>query len=266
MKKVLMLASLATIVVAGSSCVAKKKFVEAENQISNLQRQKTGLQEDIENLKSRLQLMEEANQDAANQIGMKDSLLTQKDNLLTMKDGELMTKEQRMQEMQTIIERQKKQTQELYNKMLNALGGFKSDELTVYTKNGKVYVSMSEKLLFPSGSAVVNKDGKEALAKIAQALNENMDINVNVEGHTDSIPIKVRFEDNWALSVARSNSIIRILIKDYQVDAERLTASGRAEFEPVASNADAEGRAKNRRTEIVLAPKLDELMNLMKVD
>jgi chemotaxis protein MotB len=129
-----------------------------------------------------------------------------------------------------------------------------------------VYVSMSEKLLFPSGSAVVNKEGKEALAQIATALNENTDININIEGHTDSIPIKIRFEDNWALSVARSTSILRILTSDYQVDPTRITASGRSQYEPIADNANPEGRAKNRRTEIILAPKLDLLMDLIQTD
>jgi chemotaxis protein MotB len=123
---------------------------------------------------------------------------------------------------------------------------------------------MQESLLFPSGSAVVNPKGKEALATLANALNQNPDINVIVEGHTDSVNIhNAKFEDNWALSVGRSTAITRILINDYYVAPQRITASGRSQFEPIADNTTPEGRARNRRTEIILAPKLDELMKLI---
>ncbi len=106
------------------------------------------------------------------------------------------------------------------------LSGFNSNELTVSQKNGKVYVSLQESLLFPSGSAVVNPKGKQALATLAQVLNVNPDISVNIEGHTDSIPIRGRYEDNWALSAARATSIVRVLVNDYQVDPVRVIASG----------------------------------------
>jgi chemotaxis protein MotB len=147
--------------------------------------------------------------------------------------------------------------------MTNALVNFRPEELTVSVKNGKVYVSLQESLLFPSGSAAVNPRGKEALGKLAQALNTNQDINVLIEGHTDSIPMKGRYEDNWALSTARSTAIVRILTDGYSVDPTRVTASGRSKYEPVDTNGTPEGRARNRRTEIILAPKLDELMRLL---
>lgn len=257
MKKQFSYLGILGIMILGASCVSQKKYMEAENTISSLEKKNSDLNDDIKNLTERLYLMEDANNSAATELSSKDSLLLAKGEVLENQQKQLL-------ELQAMIERQKQQTKDLHQKMLNALGGFKSEDLYVYTKNNKVYVSMSEKLLFPSGSAVVNKDGKEALGKIAQALNENQDVNVTVEGHTDSIPIKIRFEDNWALSVARSNSIIRILVNDYSLNPQRLTASGRAEFEPVADNGTLEGRAKNRRTEIVLAPKLDELFELMK--
>jgi chemotaxis protein MotB len=151
----------------------------------------------------------------------------------------------------------------LRKKIAEALGSFNADQLTVSLKNGKVYVSMSEQLLFASGSADVAKEGQLALASLAKALNENADINVNVEGHTDSIPIAKKFVDNWALSVARSTAITRILIKEYQVNPARIISSGRSEFLPIADNASPEGRAKNRRTEIILEPKLDKILELV---
>jgi chemotaxis protein MotB len=121
-------------------------------------------------------------------------------------------------------------------------------------------------LLFPSGSAVVNPKGKQALGTLAGVLNANPDINVEIEGHTDSIPIKGRFADNWDLSSARANAIVRILTATYKVDPVRVTASGRSKYEPVDTNATAQGRARNRRTEIILEPKLDQLMELIRSD
>ena len=143
---------------------------------------------------------------------------------------------------------------------------YKTDELSVYVKDGNVYVSLAEKLLFKSGSDVVDPKGKEALKTLAQVLNSTKDITVMIEGHTDNVPIKTnKFKDNWDLSVARATSIVRILTNDYKIVPTRLTASGKSEFFPKADNDTAEGRASNRRTEIILSPKLDELMKLLKV-
>lgn len=239
-----------------SSCVSNKKFNESQSALANSRKRVSELSEDLENTKSRLQLMEEANSSAADQLDEKDKKLTENQK-------ELADQQERLQQLQLLIDRQKLQTESLRQKMAEALGNFSSDQLSVFTKNGKVYVSLSEKLLFPSGSAVVNTEGKEALEKVAGALNENREINVNIEGHTDSIPIRLKFEDNWALSAARSTAIVRLLTNTYQVDPVRITASGRSQYEPVADNATPEGRAKNRRTEIILAPKLDELMQLI---
>lgn len=188
----------------------------------------------------------------------------QKSNQQLSSSNETIAEQQsRLIELQRRIEQQRAASEALRKKIAEALVNFNADQLTVSLKNGKVYVSMSEQLLFASGSADVNKEGKEALASLAKALNENTDINVNVEGHTDSIPIVKKFPDNWALSVARSTAITRILIKDYQVNPVRIISSGRSEFLPVASNSTPEGRSKNRRTEIILEPKLDKILELV---
>ena len=116
----------------------------------------------------------------------------------------------------------------------------------------------------PSGSAVVNPKGKDALSKVAGVLNTSTDININIEGHTDSIPIHTaKYTDNWALSTARATSIAHVLIDEYNVNPAKLVASGRSEYDPIAPNSTPEGRGQNRRTEIILEPKLDELMQLM---
>lgn len=188
----------------------------------------------------------------------------QYDAALRQKSDELRERERRLAEMQSIIARQDSITQRLNDVVRNALLGFNSDELSVEIRNGKVYVSMSDKLLFRSGSANVEAKGIEALKVLAEVLEKNPDIDVLVEGHTDNIPIRnAQFKDNWDLSVVRATSIVRILTVDYRLPATRVTASGKGEFMPRADNATPEGRALNRRTEIILSPKLDELMKLL---
>jgi chemotaxis protein MotB len=179
-----------------------------------------------------------------------------------MSQQQIAEQQQKLLQLQELIDQQKRNTEALRQKIADALTSFNSSELTVSTKNGKVYVSLQENLLFPSGSAVVNPKGKEALGKLADVLNLNPNINVNIEGHTDSIPIKGKYMDNWELSTARANAIVRILTDTYKVDATRVTASGHSKYDPVDTNLTAQGRSKNRRTEIILEPKLDELMQL----
>jgi chemotaxis protein MotB len=180
------------------------------------------------------------------------------------KSREIQDKERMLREMQAIISRQDEMTRRLNETLRNALLGFASDEITTEIRDGKVYVSLSDKLLFKSGSAAVEAKGVDALAKVAEVLNSNPDIQILVEGHTDNVPIKTaQYKDNWDLSVARATSITRLMNEKYKVSATRLTASGRGEFYPRASNDTPEGKAQNRRTEIILSPKLDEIMNLL---
>jgi chemotaxis protein MotB len=182
------------------------------------------------------------------------------------KSDEIRNKEKALREMQRIISRQDSIVRKLHNTLRDALLGFKADELTMEVKNGKVYVSMSDKLLFKSGSAVVEQKGVEALKLLASVLDKNRDIDVLVEGHTDNVPIKTAvYKDNWDLSVARAASVVRILTDDFKINPGRLTASGKGEFFPKSSNETPEGKAMNRRTEIILSPKLDELMSLLSV-
>lgn len=190
--------------------------------------------------------------------------LKNKNNDLEEKENLLKDRENRLIEMQALINRQDSITKALNNLVKNALLGFNSDELSIETKNGKVYVSLSDKLLFKSGSSSVENKGQEALGKLAQALEKNNEIDILIEGHTDNIPIKTAlYKDNWDLSTARATSIVRILTENYRLDARKVTAAGKSEFFPKASNDIAEGRAKNRRTEIILSPKLEELMKII---
>jgi len=191
--------------------------------------------------------------------------LKQKTQELEEKEKLLAEREKALNELRNVIARQDSITKRLNDVLRNALLGFNSDELSVEVKNGKVYVSMSDKLLFKSGSAAVEAKGKEAIKVLGSVLDKNRDIDILIEGHTDNVPIKTAvYQDNWDLSVARATSIVRILTGEYKIEPTRLTASGKGEFSPRATNETPEGRALNRRTEIILSPKLDEIMQLLK--
>jgi len=193
--------------------------------------------------------------------------LKQKTEELNFKERLLQERERALNELRDVIARQDSITKRLNDVIRNALLGFNSDELSVEVKNGKVYVSMSDKLLFKSGSAAVEAKGKEAIKVLAGVLDKNRDIDILIEGHTDNVPIKTAiYRDNWDLSVARATSIVRILTDEYKIEPTRLTASGKGEFSPRASNETPGSRALNRRTEIILSPKLDEIMQLLKTN
>jgi chemotaxis protein MotB len=253
-----------------SSCVPKRHLLAAQENISRLQSDSTqfanrigSLEGNVANLqgsRDALQKQLEATRTEAT------SRLQDASSRLNMSAQQIAEQQKRLEQLQSLIDQQRKNTQELRSKINNALVGFNSNELTVSIKNGKVYVSLQENLLFPSGSAVVNPKGKQALSKLADVLNVNNDINVEIEGHTDSIPIRGKYQDNWDLSTARSTAIVRILTETYKVDPTRVKSSGRSRWEPVDSNSTAEGRGKNRRTEIILEPKLDQLMQLLQPD
>jgi chemotaxis protein MotB len=246
-----------------SSCISRKKYEESLTREQDLMAQNTELRNEITQLKGQIEGLQGDNSKLVKQIDDAMKAASQATGTANMTQKQLEAEQKRLWDLRKLLDQQRQAVENLRKKMSDALTGFNSNELQVFTKNGKVYVSLQENLLFPSGSAVVNAKGKQALATLAQVLNVNPDINVVVEGHTDSIPIHGKYEDNWALSVARATSIVRLLTDTYHVDPTRVTASGRSKFEPVESNETADGRQRNRRTEIILAPKLDELMQLL---
>lgn len=183
---------------------------------------------------------------------------------LAQKIKELQEREQTIAQLQGMIDEQQRKVKELLASVKDALLGFSAEDLTVTEKDGKVYVSLSDKLLFESGKAVVNKQGQEALGKLAQVLNTQTEIDVYIEGHTDKVPIHTAvFKDNWDLSVIRATSVVRILTETYSVNPLQIQPCGRSEYKPIDTNETAEGRAHNRRTEIIMAPKLDKLLRLL---
>ncbi len=276
MKKILFVTVVAFL--ALTSCVSKKKFLIAENgrlealsRGDELQRQLVACQDNGDQLTNRVIGLERdttrMGQQLRNYANMLDTNMSEQEKLnalLGQKMSELSDREQTINDLQDLINSQNDKVKQLLNSVKDALLGFNSDELTITEKDGKVYVAMSDKLLFESGSARVDKRGKEALSKLAQVLNKQNDVDVYIEGHTDSKPISTaQFKDNWDLSVIRATSVVRILTKDYGVNPLQIQPSGRGEFLPVSDNETAEGRAKNRRTEIIMAPKLDKLYQML---
>jgi chemotaxis protein MotB len=177
----------------------------------------------------------------------------------------LAEREKKVRELEAVLAAKDKAVNDLKNKITNALLNFKENDLTVNVKNGKVYVSLAEQLLFASGSVEVDSKGVTALQQLAKAIKDQRDLNIMVEGHTDNVPISRKsqyMQDNWDLSVMRATAITRILTKA-GVSPRQITASGRGEYVPLATNDTPQHKQKNRRTEIIITPNLDELFKIL---
>jgi chemotaxis protein MotB len=252
----------------------RDKAVDEYNKISTKYTELQNAQEDLikGNVKETQKLLAEL-QAAQTNLQKKEDLLRQlEQNLDTKKASldeltfELDKRNARLAELEKILDAQKKIVQDLKSKVSEALLGFENNGLTVTMKNGKVYVSLDEKLLFKSASWDIDANGKNALKKLAGVLEKNPDIQVMIEGHTDNVPYnpgKSQLKDNWDLSVKRATTVIRVLLEGSGIDPKRLTASGRSQYLPVDERNTVDARQKNRRTEIILTPDLTELYNLI---
>lgn len=252
-----------------SLVLLKKENATLKNDLSDLTEKYRILTEQNSNLTDKFNDLDEKYRNLVNenlsQTQRLGKALLDKSQELEEKEKLLSEREKALDEMKQIIARQDSITRRLNTILRNALLGFNSDELSVEIKNGKVYVSMLDKLLFKSGSSTVETKGKEALKLLAGVLEKNSDISILIEGHTDNVPIKTPvYKDNWDLSVARATSIVRILVNDYKIAPDRMTASGKGEFFPKSGNETEFGRSINRRTEIILSPNLEEILQLLK--
>jgi chemotaxis protein MotB len=278
---------------------------EMETKIARMEKDMTGVQEEIESMKSqRDKTLEEFNsisdkyndlqnaqeelirgsaketqkllaelQAAQANLQAKEDLLRQLEETLDSKKAsldelnfELEKRNARMLELEKVLDAQKSIAQDLKNKVSEALFGFENNGLTVTMKNGKVYVSLEEKLLFKSASWEIDANGRSALKKLSGVLERNPDIQVMIEGHTDNVPYNPgggQLKDNWDLSVKRATTVVRTLLEGSKIDPKRLTASGRSEFVPVDPANTTDARQKNRRTEIILTPDLTQLYDLI---
>lgn len=244
-----------------TSCGPSKKLIVSRAKVDKLQKDSASIHSQLEecNLKVKNLNNDKTSLQNENASVQNDLKSLSSESKMTIAD-----QAKRLKTLQNMIQAQKDVMNKLKNSIADALMNYKNDELSVYTKDGNVYVSLAEKLLFKSGSDVVDPKGKEALKSLAQVLNNTKDITVVIEGHTDNVPIRTKlFKDNWDLSTARAISIVRILTKDNGFDSNRITASGKSQFHPVKPNDTVEGRAGNRRTEVILSPDLKELYKLL---
>lgn len=202
------------------------------------------------------------------QLNLRRKNLEELQSYLSELKSDLDERNTRIQEMESILARKDSAVMALRRKVSDALFGFEGKGLSVQLKNGKVYVSLDEQLMFKSGSHVVDANGIKALRQLIPVLEQNQDINIVVEGHTDdvSFPKRGELEDNWDLSVKRATSIVRILLDKSKIEPARISASGRSQYHPVDSQKTSPARQKNRRTEIILTPKLDELFEILEAN
>jgi chemotaxis protein MotB len=220
---------------------------------------------DLQKLHDKLQAKEDELKKAESLLSQNQAALNEKQKEVAAQQKALDEQSQRLKELTEILEKKDAAMKELKNKVSQALVGFEGNGLSVTNKNGKIYVSLDEQLLFKSGKWDVDPKGVTAIENLAKLLAENPDIHVLVEGHTDDVPYNGSGQilDNWDLSVKRATAIVRILLTNKKIDPVRITAAGRSQYLPVDPAKTPEARQKNRRTEIILSPNLDELMELL---
>ena len=208
------------------------------------------------------------NRELLAQLDAKEVALAAENNRLFKLEADMQERSQRIAELEALIASKDQAMRDLKDAISKALTAFEGKGLTVEQRDGKVYVSMENKLLFKSGSWAIGPEGRTAIEQLGTVLADNPDIAVLIEGHTDNDPFSSggQIANNWDLSTKRATAIVQILNKNEAINPESLTAAGRGEFAPIASNETTEGKAKNRRIEVVLTPKLDEITKLLNND
>ena len=224
-----------------------------------------GNEEDTKRISGQLQMTQDDLLKKQDQLNLFQIQLNAEKAHLDSLNVRLKDREARVAQLESLLRQKDAAADSLKKAISAALTGFVNNGLSVYSKNGKVYVSMEEKLLFPSGSTQVQPDGIKALQQLSKALEQNPDIGIMVEGHTDDVAMHGAGEikDNWDLSVMRATSIVKIILQDANIDPKRLTASGVSQYDPVDAAATSDARKKNRRTDIILTPKLNEILKLL---
>jgi len=254
-----------------------------ENTLENLKNQHADLETEYNSVKSNLKNLQTAydaleknsnasiqassqkNRELLAQLEAKEKDLKAEQERLNKLKEDLQERSEKIHELESLIASNQENLRTLKEKLSKALYSFEGKGLTVEQKDGKVYVSMENKLLFASGSWIVGEEGKTAVVEVGKILSENPDISVLIEGHTDNVPYKGQgqLQDNWDLSTKRATSIVRILEENKAINPRTLTAAGRSQFVPIYTNQTADGKSKNRRIEIILTPKLDEVSKML---
>lgn len=227
----------------------KNELLQQEDRLHELEQTLIMRKKNLDELKSELEL--------------RDQRLQTLDSTLKIQQKELEDRNAKLVELQSVLAAKDSAVMALKSKVTAALMGFENSDLTIHMKNGKLYVSLQEKLLFKFGSTEIDPKGINALKKLSQVLEQNTDINIMIEGHTDDVGDMFY---NWELSTKRANAVVKIILKNSKIDPSRLTAAGRGQFLPVDPAKTDAARAKNRRTEIILTPKLDELFKILETN
>ncbi|WP_418264579.1 OmpA family protein [Flavobacterium faecale] len=247
----------------------KSELAKVKSERERLNAEYAALNDKFKNLDASYKALEKNSNEAlqANMSKNRDLLsqLDAKSKALAIEQERLNKSAQRLQELESLIAAKEENMRKLKETLSNALNGFEGKGLTVEQKNGKVYVSMENKLLFGSGSWSVGSEGRKAVVEVGKVLADNPEISVLIEGHTDDDPYLASgpIANNWDLSTKRATAIVAILSENKMINKQNLTAAGRGEFSPLATNATAEGKAKNRRIEIILTPRLDEISKML---
>jgi chemotaxis protein MotB len=239
------------------------RYIELQNAQDELIK---GSVRETSRLLSDLQATQANLQQKENMLRDMEMNLDQKKSDLDMLTFELEKRNQRLVELEKILDAQQGAVRDLRNKVSEALFGFENNGLTVTMRDGKVYVSLDEKLLFKTGSWEIDANGRTALKRLVTVLEKNPDIQITIEGHTDNVPYRPsggQLQDNWDLSVKRATTVVRELTVGTKIDPKRLTAAGRSEYLPVDDRSTTDARSKNRRTEIILTPDLSELYRII---
>ena len=276
MKKISLLLGLCGALLV--SCVSSKKYAELESlqqstndllnaatvKLNTCDDEKANALASLASMEEQLNFFKSNNQDLINNLGNLTTLSQKGAENLEKSLESLKEKDSRIKNLRDAVTRKDSVTLALVTSLKGVLGNIADEDIEINVEKGVVYVSISDKLLFRSGSFSVNAAAKEVLGKVAKVINDKPELEFMVEGHTDNVPIKVDgTEDNWDLSVRRATSIVRILQKDFGVAPERMTAAGRSQYVPLADNDSSAGRAKNRRTRIVVLPKLDQFYDMI---
>ncbi|MDO4782236.1 MAG: OmpA family protein [Capnocytophaga felis] len=277
MRRIFIAVSLVSLL--ATSCVSKKKYAELEDkhkQTEDLLNSATmklniclkdyeGLQHQIANLKNQNDLLKENNQQLISNVGNLTTLTKKGAENLEKSLESLREKDLTIKNLRDAVTRRDSINLALVQSLKGAIGNLDDQDIEIKVEKGVVFVNISDKLLFSSGSYAVTSRAKEVLGKVAMVVKNKPDFEFMVEGHTDNVPFKANsaIKDNWDLSVLRATAVVRILQNDFGVSPARMTAAGRSEYVPVTTNGTKEGKAQNRRTRIVVLPKLDQFYNMI---
>lgn len=276
MKKLVI--TLCVVGLLGSSCVSKKKYAElAERQkqtedllnsatvrLNMCEDEKSKLLYKSESLKNQIDLLKENNQQLLNNMGNLTTLTKKGAENLEKSLESLREKDLTIKNLRDAVTRRDSVNLALVQSLKGVLGNLDDQDVDIKVEKGVVFINISDKMLFSSGSYTISKNAKSVLEKVAKVIINKPDFEFMVEGHTDDVRIKKDcIRDNWDLSVMRATEIVRVLQNDFGIAPERMTAAGRSYYVPLATNTTAEGRAQNRRTRIVVLPKLDQFYNMI---